>query len=1256
MRVKEKILTFSLTLISCICMMSTFVFAGPTSQDGLEVTLTTDKSEYNVGEEVEATLTVKNTNNFAVNDITLENIMPKGYRLVNDSSVTKQVKTLNINESISLATIYESEDTVKNYENNLDNSEVKNDNEQKNIEDNESTKIKAPLTGDKNHIILFIVLMLIITIIAIMIIKNKKNMKRMFSLFLCLVIISSTGIIPNKVNAAENEIKKITIKETIKIGDQQLEIIATVKYDSSNIIIDTDNDIISDEFEKLLGTDPTLDDTDGDGLSDYNEIFITGSDPVETDTDGNGINDGQEDFDSDGIINIDEIKLGTDPNKADSDGDGLNDYDEVYIYNTNPIESDTDGDTILDGDEILLGLNPLTSYTDGINLDSKRLFEQELQENCIEDSLKEENDFIPIITGNVSGNINKHVEIKEANISALDNTRIVIGKQIDIKTDYEKGTDLRLSFENKNNINRFDFYMICKYTDGEISPCDTISEENNIWTTVEEGTYFVVDAEALLSTLNIPIKKYKNASYNIGKENDEIVLNQLSLVKQVGHIYGQADIVFAIDTTGSMSGAINNVVSNIDSFVDTLQSDYSVNANFALIDYKDITCGENTILIQNDSSAWFDDITSFKSKINELVVNGGEDEPETPIDALAMAQKLNFRPNANKFIILVTDANYKNDNNYNISSMDEMVNILKDSGITTSVISANSYESYYHNLYTKTNGVFGNIYGDFKSTLLKLADNIGEIVNDGSWVLLSDYQFIKLKQPLGEEGGDSDGDNILDVDELGEKKVSDVTPYINWVLKNYNIPEGMYDDPTTVNVYKYKSNPILVDTDFDGITDDKDLNPKNGNFTGKLLGYYDISNANYTMDYRDFFNSNTKYSENLCSSSLIFANTIYNDCGFSYNINENKEITDINKLMEYHGFESVADYQLANGYNKNGISMPAYKDDNVSEIGIGYHTVNYKGKTKTILGVIIRGTNGTIEEWSSNFDMGNPAEWKSDYHKGFLKTEERIEDFINRYINVFLSDKTDLVYWITGHSRGAALANILSAKLVDNGNNVFAYTFATPSTTISSSMNDSKYNCIFNFANTSDFVTYVPLKEWNFGRFGITKNLSIEDAKLEDEWCSQTGVSKYNAMNKNAITLATNRITKSCSKTWKEVYDYAGSQNINDNQYNCISNRAKKYCKFDKRNSIFGKHIGYKIYPSTAFAFQLGAEMLGGNDKEKENVKAILPEFWNSKYFGVILLFLGDAIIHHKSFNNMELNESLVGDGHAPATYYILTH
>ena len=64
---------------------------------------------------------------------------------------------------------------------------------------------------------------------------------------------------------------------------------------------------------------------------------------------------------------------------------------------------------------------------------------------------------------------------------------------------------------------------------------------------------------------------------------------------------------------------------------------------------------------------------------------------------------------------------------------------------------------------------------------MQLADKIGEVVNDGTWVILSDYQFIKLNQPL-KENGDSDGDHKSDQGELGEKIKSDITPYINWVL------------------------------------------------------------------------------------------------------------------------------------------------------------------------------------------------------------------------------------------------------------------------------------------------------------------------------------------------------------------------------------------------------------------------------------------------------------------------------------------
>jgi hypothetical protein len=53
-------------------------------------------------------------------------------------------------------------------------------------------------------------------------------------------------------------------------------------------------------------TNPNKPDTDGDGLLDGDEVHLYGSDPLKADTNGNGIDDGHEDFDGDGIINIDD--------------------------------------------------------------------------------------------------------------------------------------------------------------------------------------------------------------------------------------------------------------------------------------------------------------------------------------------------------------------------------------------------------------------------------------------------------------------------------------------------------------------------------------------------------------------------------------------------------------------------------------------------------------------------------------------------------------------------------------------------------------------------------------------------------------------------------------------------------------------------------------------------------------------------------------------------------------------------------------
>lgn len=50
----------------------------------------------------------------------------------------------------------------------------------------------------------------------------------------------------------------------------------------------------------------------------------------------------------------------------DSDGDSLTDYDEINIYKTSPYLEDTDGDGIPDGEEIRLGQNPLCNEKTGV--------------------------------------------------------------------------------------------------------------------------------------------------------------------------------------------------------------------------------------------------------------------------------------------------------------------------------------------------------------------------------------------------------------------------------------------------------------------------------------------------------------------------------------------------------------------------------------------------------------------------------------------------------------------------------------------------------------------------------------------------------------------------------------------------------------------------------------------------------------------------------------------------------------------------
>ena len=139
---------------------------------------------------------------------------------------------------------------------------------------------------------------------------------------------------------------------------------------------DTDGDGISDgdEVNKYF-TNPNKKDTDGDGLKDREEIKIYETNPNQADTDNDGLNDGDEiekfntvpknpDSDYDGLKDGQEIKLNTNPLYKDTDGDGLTDGDEVNIHKTNPLKKDTDGGSVNDLIEIQNGQNPLDGSDD----------------------------------------------------------------------------------------------------------------------------------------------------------------------------------------------------------------------------------------------------------------------------------------------------------------------------------------------------------------------------------------------------------------------------------------------------------------------------------------------------------------------------------------------------------------------------------------------------------------------------------------------------------------------------------------------------------------------------------------------------------------------------------------------------------------------------------------------------------------------------------------------------------------------------
>lgn len=213
---------------------------------------------------------------------------------------------------------------------------------------------------------------------------------------------------------------------------------------------DSDGDEISDYDEiYVYETNPLEPDTDEDGLNDYAEIFEYGTDPLVADSDEDGLSDG------------DEVHVyNTDPLASDTDGDGLTDSEEVDTYETDPLDTDTDGDGLTDGDEVNThGTDPINNDTDGDGFSDGL----EIQENT--NPLDPEDP--PFIRDEELNTINfgfdkSDITDQAAQLLSLNVEKLLdaeaFGVRVDAYTDHIGGDqyNLRLSVRRANSV--ADFY------------------------------------------------------------------------------------------------------------------------------------------------------------------------------------------------------------------------------------------------------------------------------------------------------------------------------------------------------------------------------------------------------------------------------------------------------------------------------------------------------------------------------------------------------------------------------------------------------------------------------------------------------------------------------------------------------------------------------------------------------------------------------------------------------------------------------
>lgn len=243
----------------------------------------------------------------------------------------------------------------------------------------------------------------------------------------------------------------------------------------------------------------------------------------------------------------------------------------------------------------------------------------------------------------------------------------------------------------------------------------------------------------------------------------------------------------------------------------------------------------------------------------------------------------------------------------------------------------------------------------------------------------------------------------------------------------------------------------------------------------------------YGFNYMDdlFFESSRQYSNALAVVSLGAALSAFSskesDMYYESDTIESGALREKNIINTYNtlGFSGAEFYN----YDKSLNDL-----DDKAAYSFAYKNINTGSNEVTVIPVVIRG-GGYGAEWVSNFKLGSGA-----VHEGFLTAANEIALNLKEYADKLRKEgllRNDVRYWVTGYSRGAAVAGIVSAMINNDmsrfyASDVFGYCFAAPqwlNNKYSSEFN-KEYPGIFNIINRGDAITAVALSQWGYCRAG----------------------------------------------------------------------------------------------------------------------------------------------------------------------------